>query len=177
MRLASAIAFVLATVLGAMQGRALIRAALVIDDAGDQNAHVLPNPINDARDIAEFKMVIAADQEATTPLSAAEERVLKPKDNFKECAQCPEIVVVPAGSFVMGSPDSEEGRIEEEGPQHRVTFGKSFGVGKFAVTFEEWDACVADGGCNGYKPSDEGWGRGRIVLGAAPFQNREQRPR
>jgi hypothetical protein len=55
MRLAAAIAFVLATVLGAMQGRALIRAALVIDDAGDQNAHVLPNPINDARDIAEFK--------------------------------------------------------------------------------------------------------------------------
>jgi formylglycine-generating enzyme required for sulfatase activity len=161
MRLAAAIAFVLATVLGAMQGRALIRAALVIDDAGDQNAHVLPNPINDARDIAEFKMVIAADQEATTPLSAAEERVLKPKDNFKECAQCPEIVVVPAGSFTMGSPDSEEGRIEEEGPQHRVTFGKSFGVGKFAVTFEEWDACVADGGCNGYAPSDEGWGRGR----------------
>ena len=151
----------LATVLGAMQGRALIRAALVIDDAGDQNAHVLPNPINDARDIAEFKIVIAADQEATTPLSAAEERVLKPKDDFKECAQCPEIEVVPAGSFVMGSPDSEEGRIEEEGPQHRVTFGKSFGVGKFAVTFEEWDACVADGGCNGYKPSDEGWGRGR----------------
>jgi formylglycine-generating enzyme required for sulfatase activity len=144
-----------------MQGRALIRAALVIDDAGDQNAHVLPNPINDARDIAEFKIVIAADQEATTPLSAAEERVLKPKDDFKECAQCPEIEVVPAGSFVMGSPDSEEGRIEEEGPQHRVTFGKSFGVGKFAVTFEEWDACVADGGCNGYKPSDEGWGRGR----------------
>src|SRR6516162_10464686 len=131
MRLAAAIAFVLATVLGAMQGRALIRAALVIDDAGDQNAHVLPNPINDARDIAELKMVIAADREATAPLSAAEERVLMPKDSFKECAQCPEMVVVPAGSFTMGSPDSEEGRIEEEGPQHRVTFGKAFGVGKF----------------------------------------------
>jgi formylglycine-generating enzyme required for sulfatase activity len=71
------------------------------------------------------------------------------------------MVVVPAGSFAMGSPDSEEGRIEEEGPQHRVTFGKAFGVGKFAVTFEEWDACVADGGCDGYTPSDEGWGRGR----------------
>src|SRR5262249_61042118 len=42
-----------------------------------------------------------------------------------------------------------------------VTFAKTFAVGRFAVTFEEWDACVADGGCNGYKPSDEGWGRGR----------------
>src|SRR6516225_10209840 len=145
MRLAAAIAFVLATVLGAMQGRALIRAALVID----------------AGDVAELRVVIAADRKATAPLSAAEERVLKPKDSFKECAQCPEMVVVPAGSFTMGSPDSEEERIEEEGPQHRVTFGKAFGVGRFAVTFEEWDACVADGGCNGYTPSDEGWGRGR----------------
>src|SRR6516164_3184308 len=161
MRLASAIAFVLATVLGAMQCHALMWVALVISDAGYQNAHVLPNPINDARDVAELRMVIAADHEAAAPLSAAEERVLMPKDSFKECAQCPGMVVVPAGSFTMGSPDSEEGRIEEEGPQHRVTFGKAFGVGRFAVTFEEWDACVADGGCNGYKPSDEGWGRGR----------------
>ena len=39
---------------------------------------------------------------ATAPLSAAEELVLKPKDSFKECAQCPEMVVVPAGSFSMG---------------------------------------------------------------------------
>ena len=131
MRLASAIAFVLATVLGAMAGHD-----------------------------AELKMDITANHDATAPLSAAEEQALKPKDSFKECAQCPEMVVVPAGSFTMGSPDREEGRIEEEGPQHRVTFGKSFGVGKFAVTFEEWDACVADGGCNGYTPSDEGWGAG-----------------
>jgi hypothetical protein len=96
MRLASAIAFVLATVLGAMQCHALIRVALVIGDADHQDAHVLPSPITDARDVAELRMVIAADHEATTPLSAAEERVLKPKDSFKECAQCPEMVVVPA---------------------------------------------------------------------------------
>jgi formylglycine-generating enzyme required for sulfatase activity len=41
---------------------------------------------------------------------------------------------------------------------------KPFAVGKFSVTFEEWDACVADGGCNGYKPSDQGWGRGRLPV-------------
>ena len=70
------------------------------------------------------------------------------------------MVVVPAGSFTMGSPESEA-RTRFEGPQHRVTFSQSFAVGKFAVTFDEWDACVADGGCNGYRPSDENWGRGR----------------
>jgi formylglycine-generating enzyme required for sulfatase activity len=42
-----------------------------------------------------------------------------------------------------------------------VTIGRPFAVGKFSVTFDEWDACVADGGCNGYEPSDQGWGRGR----------------
>ena len=95
------------------------------------------------------------------PLTVQQERALKPKDSFKECEQCPEMVVVPAGSFAMGSPQSEPERQDNEGPQHQVTFARQFAVGKFAVTFDEWDACVADGGCNGYKPSDQGWGRGR----------------
>jgi formylglycine-generating enzyme required for sulfatase activity len=77
------------------------------------------------------------------------------------CAACPEMVVVPAGSFVMGSPDDELGRGRNEGPQHKVTFAHRFAVGRFSVTFDEWDACVADGGCNRYLPSDQGWGRGR----------------
>ncbi|MGP0088519.1 MAG: formylglycine-generating enzyme family protein [Xanthobacteraceae bacterium] len=71
------------------------------------------------------------------------------------------MVVVPAGSFMMGSPSSEEHRDEDEGPQHQVTLSKPFAVGRFAVTFEEWDVCTADGGCKGYEPKDEGWGRGR----------------
>ena len=93
-------------------------------------------------------------------LTAAEERSLKTKDSFKECNNCPEMVVVPAGSFTMGSPASEVDRDSDEGPQHRVTLARPFAVGKFAVTFDEWDACVADGGCNGHRPNDHGWGRG-----------------
>ncbi len=70
------------------------------------------------------------------------------------------MVTVPAGEFLMGSPESERGRGKDEGPQHKVTFAEPFAVGKFEVTFSEWDACVAEGGCTN-KPSDEGWGRGR----------------
>jgi formylglycine-generating enzyme required for sulfatase activity len=108
------------------------------------------------------------------PLSPTQEKALKPKDTFKECANCPEMMVVPAGSFMMGSPKGEPGRSADEGPQHTVTIARPFAVGRFSVTFEEWDACAADGGCNQmevlaglgkvirpYKPSDEGWGRGR----------------
>jgi formylglycine-generating enzyme required for sulfatase activity len=97
---------------------------------------------------------------AAVPLSAGEECSLKPKDTFKECDACPEMVVVPAGAFTMGSPANEPDRGQDEGPQHDVTFKRAFAVGQFAVTFDEWDACVADGGCNGYRPSDGGWGRG-----------------
>ena len=80
---------------------------------------------------------------------------------FQDCPACPEMVVVPAGSFMMGSPRSEEGRDDDEGPVHRVTIPAPFAVGVYEVTFEEWDACVRGGGCGGYRPDDEGWGRGR----------------
>jgi formylglycine-generating enzyme required for sulfatase activity len=97
---------------------------------------------------------------AAEPLTAAEENALKPKDSFKECDVCPELVVIPAGSFMMGSPVDEVGRRGDEGPQRRVTIARPFAVGKFEVTFAEWDACTAAGGCT-HSPGDNGWGRGK----------------
>ena len=79
---------------------------------------------------------------------------------FRDCAQCPEMVVVPSGSFTMGSPNSEKGRDDNEGPRHRVRINYRFAVGVYEVTFAEWDACVSAGGCEGYVPDDAGWGRG-----------------
>ena len=80
---------------------------------------------------------------------------------FRDCPECPEMVpemvVVPAGSFTMRSPASEEGRSDGEDPVHRVTIEAPFVVGKYAVTFSEWDACVSAGGCQGYRPDDAGW--------------------
>ena len=73
----------------------------------------------------------------------------------------PEMVTVPAGSFMMGSPSDEKSRGRDEDPRHLVTIAQPFAVGKYEVTFSEWDYCVAEGGCNGYKPDDKGWGRGK----------------
>jgi formylglycine-generating enzyme required for sulfatase activity len=95
------------------------------------------------------------------PLSPERETALKLKESFKECANCPVMVVIPAGSFTMGSSETDVGRKDNEGPQHKVTFAQKFAVGRFSVTFDEWDACVADGGCNGYLPPDQSWGRGQ----------------
>ena len=67
----------------------------------------------------------------------------------------------PPGSERAGRrpPGSEEDRYDNEGSRHRVTL-RSFAMGVKEVTFDEWDACVRGGGCDGYRPDDEGWGRG-----------------
>ncbi|MEG3619779.1 SUMF1/EgtB/PvdO family nonheme iron enzyme [Magnetovibrio sp. PR-2] len=84
---------------------------------------------------------------------------------FQDCPDCPEMVIVPAGSFRMG--DLNGDGESNESPVHTVNIGYSFAVGKYEVTFGEWDACVRDGGCEGggdaknKRPAhDEGWGRG-----------------
>ena len=84
----------------------------------------------------------------------------KPGSTFRDCENCPEMVVIPAGNFMMGSSVFETNRSSGEGPQHRVIFPRNFGAGKFEVTFDEWDACVRERGC-AHNPADEGWGRGR----------------
>lgn len=82
-------------------------------------------------------------------------------DVFRDCPECPEMVVVPAGEFAKGSSRDEEGRFEDEGPNHWATIARPFALGRFEVTFAEWDACEAGGGCDGHRPADQGWGRGR----------------
>jgi formylglycine-generating enzyme required for sulfatase activity len=91
-------------------------------------------------------------------LTAEQERALAPGAAFKECTDCPEMVVVPNGSFMMGSP-AGIGDAHER-PQHPVTIGQPFAVAKLELTFAEWDACVAYGDCAS-DTSDRGWGRGR----------------
>jgi formylglycine-generating enzyme required for sulfatase activity len=94
---------------------------------------------------------------AVSALSPDAERALKPGDKFKECTDCPEMIVVPAGNFTIGSPETEKDRGDNEGPQHGVTIARPFAVSKFDVTFADWDACVSVGGCP--QVSDGGMGR------------------
>lgn len=74
---------------------------------------------------------------------------------LKDCPVCPVMVVIPPGEFVMGSNE-----FESEKPPHKVTIAAPLAVGKFEVTFDEWDACFAAGGCKS-NPGDQGWGRGK----------------
>jgi formylglycine-generating enzyme required for sulfatase activity len=91
-------------------------------------------------------------------------RSLEPGARFADCVDtpsddqsrhrirryCPDMIVVPRGKFEMG----------EKEQQHEVTIAEPFAVSRFAVTFDQWDACVAGSGCDNYLPGDAGWGRG-----------------
>lgn len=133
-----------------------------------------PAPVTDDRSAAE------AARQGEAQRAAAEAEDWRPGWVFRdrradgaECPECPELVVVPAGSFTMGSPEAETAfeqvpaeYANRERPQRPVTIAAAvgtaaFALGRYEVTFEEWDACTAAGGCNGYRPHDQGWGRDR----------------
>jgi formylglycine-generating enzyme required for sulfatase activity len=75
---------------------------------------------------------------------------------FKDCSDCPEMIVIPDGYFMIGSARGKE----RELPVTGVTISNPLAVSRYEVTFDEWDACHAAGGCN-KKPYDRGWGRGK----------------
>ncbi len=96
---------------------------------------------------------------AVSATASAQERV-KPGETFRDCVDCPKMVVIPAGNFMMGLAESDNAGLADERPRHRVTIPRAFALGKYEVTFAEWDACVRAGGCN-HRPKDwGGWGRG-----------------
>ena len=83
---------------------------------------------------------------------------------FKECELCPVMAVVPAGQSLIGSPNGESGHDGSESPQQPVVIRQPFSVGRSEISFDEWMACVDDGGCNGYRPDDQGWGYGKLPV-------------
>jgi formylglycine-generating enzyme required for sulfatase activity len=103
--------------------------------------------------------LIAAGLDGGTSPSGAESqgKSLEAGDVFRDCPKCPDMVVVPAGSFRMG--DLSGARDRNAKPVRRVTIPRAFAVGKYEVTFTQWHLCVSAGACR-HRPDDRGWGRG-----------------
>ena len=79
--------------------------------------------------------------------------------SFRDCVDCPEMVVIPAGRFWMGC-EPDRAFSEKEQPAREVRIARRFALSKHETTFAQWDACVAGGGCDGYLPDDHGRGWG-----------------
>ena len=87
----------------------------------------------------------------------AMDKSLKPGQVFQDLPIAPQMVVLPSGSYLMGSAENDAFGFYER-PQHKVTIAYQLTMGLYPVTFEEWDACLADGGVN-YRPENNGWRR------------------
>jgi hypothetical protein len=114
------------------------------------------HPISEAKRDLENLMVNLVKYELARKSSRSP---YEPLTNFRDvdAPWCPELVVIPAGSFVMGSPDDEEERESSEGPQHRVRFARPFALGRYPVTFEEYyHFCIET---RRERPRDQGLGR------------------
>lgn len=83
-----------------------------------------------------------------------------PGRTFRDCEACPLMVSLPAGSANLGAPADDAEARPNEGPQRPVTFSGMFAISVTEITFDNWQACVADGGCSAM-PGDNGWGGGR----------------
>ncbi|MGV7213073.1 formylglycine-generating enzyme family protein [Bradyrhizobium sp. UFLA05-112] len=117
--------------------------------------------------LVEFAGTAASDQRglsnspsADPPSASSDTRVAQqsanpePGELFRDCDNCPELVIVPPGEFVMGSNDTPY-----EKPEHSISIRKPFAIGRREVTFAEWDQCADTGACR-VRPEDHGWGRG-----------------
>jgi formylglycine-generating enzyme required for sulfatase activity len=116
---------------------------------------------------------VAAAQSADPYISAIDDRPAARLRRSRERSQgssplpsvrpegAPEMIVIRPGSFMMGSPQNQEKRDRNEGPQVSVSINYAFEIGRYEVTFDDWNLCVRGGGCNGYRPSDNGWGKGK----------------
>jgi formylglycine-generating enzyme required for sulfatase activity len=111
-------------------------------------------------------------QEPAAPIAPAATDVQAHRD----CVECPEMVVVPGGSFVMGAERWHDRHTLtfDAIPRREVTIAKAFAVGRYEVSFAEWDACVADGGCGGPRPDDLGWGRENMPVLNVSWQDAQQ---
>ena len=99
--------------------------------------------------------------EPATLVKPAAQSILMPgqtfRDKLKSGGEGPLLTVIPAGRFLMGSPESEPERIEDEGPQHEVIIAQPFALGVYTVTFSEYERfCEAIGS---ETPDDNDWGR------------------
>ena len=88
---------------------------------------------------------------------------------MRDCPQCPQLVLIAAGSFNMGSTEM----FPFEAPIHHVTIRKPFYIGQREVTLEQWDACVAEGACS-YSPGQPGPERGSLPVTNVDWNDAQQ---
>ncbi len=114
-----------------------------------------------------------AGRKVTAAQEAIESLTLRSGKTFRDCSECPLMVVIPAGAFWQGSAEASKFAVSIEKPRRRVTIAEPFAMGVHEITMAEWDSCHADGGCE-TQPADNGWGRGERPVMMVSWSDAQQ---
>ncbi|WP_146685973.1 formylglycine-generating enzyme family protein [Bradyrhizobium canariense] len=107
---------------------------------------------------AQRDLAASPPSEPNLVVAQKQQPAVEPGDIFRDCDDCPELVVVPSGDFVMGANDTPY-----EKPERMIAIPRPFAIGRREVTFAEWDQCADAGACK-HRPDDHGWGRGNLPV-------------
>ena len=137
------------------------------DVANDSTAFAAAQKLSTRKAYQAYIDAFPRGSHVTEALTAIDDLTLRPGKRFRDCEQCPDMVVLPAGSFWQGTAGDAEGALANEKPQRKVVIQKEFAIGINEVTMAQWDACNRDGACT-TQPPDNGWGRGNRPVGMLP---------
>ncbi len=144
---------------GAHADEARSRIASLQASAADEAAWQQAKAANRASSYEQYLSSFPQGAHVAEAIAALEQLKPAPGRTFKDCDVCPTMVSLPSGNANLGAANDDGESRPNERPQRPVTFNTLFSIAVTEVTFAEWDACVADGGCE--TVSDNGWGRGR----------------
>ena len=144
---------------GANAEAARARIASLQASAADQAAWDAASAANRADSYQQYLNAFPQGQYAAEAIARIERLRPSVGRTFSDCDVCPEMVVLAAGSDVLGATDADDAARNNEKPARPVNVTAPFAIGTREVTFAQYDACVAAGGCS-RRPSDNGWGRG-----------------
>jgi len=138
---------------GAYYNKALSRIVELENRIAEAAKKQAEDAANKARAAEESQRKAAqVEREAAEKAARIEAAKTTPGATFKDCDICPQMVVVPPGSFVMGSPSGEYGRDDDEGPQHTVTIPKMFAAGVLEVTHGQFGHFIRETGYRAAQP-------------------------
>ncbi|MEE4218442.1 MAG: bifunctional serine/threonine-protein kinase/formylglycine-generating enzyme family protein [Xanthomonadales bacterium] len=124
----------------------------------DRRAYQAAQKLNNKQAYQSYIDAFPRGANVAAALEAIDNLTLRPGKAFRDCPDCPSMMVIPAGSFWQGSDPDAPLALKKETPRRMVTLAEPFAISVFEITFEQWDRCVADGGCSS-RPGDNGWGR------------------
>jgi len=133
---------------------------LLLSAGSEKQAFESAKKINSKQSLQAYIDAYPTGKHVAEALQLLDKLDLRPGKTFHDCADCPEMMVLPAGTYWQGSEENSALALSMEKPRRQVTIVEPFAAGVHEVTMAQWDACVADSGCS-TRPPDNNWGRGQ----------------